>query len=101
MSFIHGNVINLYISYEIDTRSRNLNTYFTLGNCLFEAVKLTSNADPDRYGCSGYGNGFDARSQFSRSDSSLGKNVVIFGAGNSSSVHADIKKKYILVLGEE
>ena len=64
VSFIHGNVVNLYISYELDTWSRDLNTDFTLGNCLFGAVKLTKNDDPDKYGHIGYGIGFDARSQF-------------------------------------
>ena len=44
---------------------RELNTDFTLGNCLFEAVKLTKNADPDKYRCSGYCAGFNSRSQFS------------------------------------
>ena len=28
---------------------------FTLGNCLFGTVKLTKNADPDKYGYSGHG----------------------------------------------
>ena len=35
------NVANLQISYELDTWSKYLNTDFTLGNCLFGAVKLT------------------------------------------------------------
>ena len=39
--------INLYISYTLDQWSRDLNTDFTLGNCLFGSVKLTENADPD------------------------------------------------------
>ena len=34
-------------------------------------------------------------------DGSLGKNVIIFGADTSSSVHIDIKNKDILILGEE
>ena len=34
---------------------RNLNTDFTLGNCLFASVKVTKNADPDKYKYSGYG----------------------------------------------
>ena len=29
-----------------------------------------------------------------------GRNVIIFGAGMSSSVHVDNKKKYILILGK-
>ena len=57
MSLLHKNVINLYIIYKLDTWSRNSNTDFTLDNCLFGAVKLTKNADPDKYGYSGYGIG--------------------------------------------
>ena len=42
MAFIHRNVVNSYISYKLDTWSRDLNADFTLGNCLFGAVKLTA-----------------------------------------------------------
>ena len=38
---------------------------FTLKDCLFGAVKLTKNADPDKYSYSGYGIGLDFRSRFS------------------------------------
>ena len=63
-------------------------------------MRLTKDADPYKYEYSGYGIGSDARSQFSLPDGSLGKNVIIFGVYNSSSVHADNKKKNIIVLGE-
>ena len=33
---------------------RNSNTDFTLNNCLFGSVKLTKNADPDKYNYSSY-----------------------------------------------
>ena len=36
-------------SYTLGPQLRNLNTDFTLGNCLFGSVKLTKNADPDKY----------------------------------------------------
>ena len=49
VSFIHGNVINLDISYELDTRSRDLNKDFKWGNCLFGAMKLTTNTNLDKY----------------------------------------------------
>ena len=67
---------------------------------MFEAAKLTKNADPDKYGYNGYGIGFNVCSQFSWSDGSWDKNVFIFGVDSGSSVHADNKKKNILVLGE-
>ena len=41
-------VINLYISYILNPWLRNLNTDFTLGNCLFGPVKLTKNDDLDK-----------------------------------------------------
>ena len=46
-------VVNLYISYTLNLQVRNLNTDFALGNCLFESVKLTKNADLDKYKYSG------------------------------------------------
>ena len=57
-------VLNLYIFYTLDTWSGDLNTGFTLGNCLFGAVKLNENTDPDKCGHSVYGIGFDPCSQF-------------------------------------
>ena len=75
------------------TWSRGLTTEFKLGNCLFGAIKLTMNDDPDKYGFSSYSIGFDARSQYSLSDGSWGQNVVIFGVDNRSSVYFDYKKK--------
>ena len=63
------------------------------------AVKLTKNADQDRYKYSGYSKGLDSRSEFSLTDKSMKKNVIIFGADMSSSVHIDNKVKYMLILG--
>ena len=47
-------VINLYISYTLGLQLRNLNTYFTLGNCLFGSVELTKNTDLDKHKYNGY-----------------------------------------------
>ena len=44
--------------------------------------------------------GFDSRSEFSLPDGSMGENVIILGDDMSSSLHADNKKKDILILGE-
>ena len=98
--FFYKDIVNLYITYKLDTWSKDLNTDFALGNFLFGAVKLTKNADPHKCKCSDHGIGFDFRSEFSQTDSSVGKNVFIFGADMSSSVHIDDKNKDILVLGE-
>ena len=56
-------VINLYISYTLNPQWRNLNTYFTLGNCLFRSVKLTTNSHLDKCKYSGYDIRFDSRSE--------------------------------------
>ena len=78
---------------------RDLNTDFTLNNCLFGSVKLTKNAEPDKFRYSGYDIGFDSHSEFSSTDLSSGKNVIIFGNHMNSSVHTDkkIKISYFLV----
>ena len=38
---ICGNVVNFFIVYKLDIRSRELETDFTLKDCLFTAFKLT------------------------------------------------------------
>ena len=63
-------------------------------------MKLTKNADLDKYKYSGYSLGFDSRSQFSLPDGTYGKNAIIFGADMTSSVHVDNNGKDILILGE-
>ena len=91
-------VINLYISYTINLQLRNLNTDFTLGNCLFGFVKLTKNADRSKHKYSGYGIGFDSRSEFPLPVGSMKKKMSLFLV--SSSMHIDNKRKDILILGE-
>ena len=75
---------------------KDLNTDFTLHNSLFRSVKLTKNAEPDKYKYSSFGIGFDSRSESSFTDPSMGNNAIIFGADMSSSVHIDNKNKDIL-----
>ena len=69
----------------------------TVKNSLFGAVRLTKNADIEKYHYSGYGIGFD-RSSFSFQGGGFGQNVIIFGGDMSSSIHTDNKKKDILIL---
>ena len=59
---------------------RNLNTDFTLNNCLFGSIEPIRIAEPDKYKYSSYGVGFDSLSEFSFTDESVGENVIIFGA---------------------
>ena len=72
---------------------------FTLGGCLFGAAKLTKSSDPEKFGYSGYGIRFDARSQFSLLIGQWGKIVVIFGVDNSSSRYTEKKISQFLVRG--
>ena len=81
------------MDYELD-----LDTEFTLKDWLFGDVKITKNADRDKYSYSGHGIGFDSRSYFSIRNFDWGKNVVIFEIDMSSSVHIDNKNKDILIL---
>ena len=80
--------INLYISYILDPWSRDLNTNFRLSNSLLGPLKLTMISDPGKY------------SEFSLTDGSMGKIVIIFGADVSSSVLIGNKNKDILFFGE-
>ena len=59
-TFNHGKIVNVYIIYEIE-ESVNINSYPTLENCSFGAVKLTKHVDVDLYKYLGYGIGFDRK----------------------------------------
>ena len=98
--YIIKKVIKLYISSTLSTQLRNLNTDFTLGNCLFESVKLTKKADLDKYSCSSYSIELDSRLQILLHEGTMVENILIFGADMSSSVRVDNKGKYIFFLGE-
>ena len=60
---LHGGILNTYTVYEI-TDNFSVNSYLTLENCLFIAVKSTKNADIYKYGYSSYGIGFDRHGSF-------------------------------------
>ena len=81
--YTHGKIISVYIVYEIVSGYSGI-IYLTLQNAVFGAVKLTKNADIDKYRYSFLGGGF-------------GKNVIIFGVDMSSSTKTD-RKKDILIL---
>ena len=72
-------------------------TCLSMENCLFGAIKLTKNADVDKYKYSGYGIGFNSRGSFSHPSGGDGKNVIIFGADLGNSVHANNKVNNVLV----
>ena len=77
ISFDHGKVVNIYIVYEKNINFE-IDSYSTLENCLFGAVKLTKHRDIDKCKYSRYGIGFDRKGFFSIGDE-IRKNVIIFG----------------------
>ena len=62
-SFDYGKVANIYIAFAIN-KNTNVNSYPTLENCLFGAVKLIKHIDTDVYRNSVYGIGFDRKGLF-------------------------------------
>ena len=48
-TFILNSTLNLCIAYELNIWTQDLNAEFTLKGCLFGAVKLTKNANPNKY----------------------------------------------------
>ena len=91
--------MNIYVVYEIDNFQK-VHSYPTLANVLFGAVKLSKNADIDKYRYFDYGIGFDGRKVYSHLSGGTEKKVIIFGADMSWSVHAHNKGKDILTLGK-
>ena len=91
-------VVNLYVVYEI-TNFHDIDSYPTLTNVLFGAVKITKNSDIDKYKYFDYGIGFD-KGFYSHPSRGTGRNVIIFGVNMSSSSHIDDKGKGILILGK-
>ena len=53
-AFTPKNAVNLFIVYELDTWPQDLDTDFTLKDCLFGSVKVPKKADTDKYKYSGY-----------------------------------------------
>ena len=80
-------MVNFDIVYKIKIWPFDNDSSFTLKNSLFGPVKLTINADPDKHSYSGYGISVDVQ------NGGFSKNVIIFGADMSSSVHVDNQKK--------
>ena len=95
----HGPIVSIYIVYELITSAINIGV--TLHNFPFGAVKLTKNADIDKYKYFGYDIGFDSRGSFSHPSGGYDRNEFFLGADLSSSSHASNKTRSILVLGRD
>ena len=101
------NVINIYIVYKLDPLASTRDKSYTIQNALFGAMQITKNAtDYDRNNYKGYGICFDERSEFGHTITEGGhahttdaRNVLIFGADMSFSVHATNRANHIYVMG--
>ena len=91
-------IVSIYIVYEITKKSFK-SDYPKLENSLFGSVKLTKNADIDRYKYSGYGIGFYKKAKFSFDDG-FGQNVTMFGVDTSAPTYPSNKTQNILILGK-
>ena len=98
-TLLHGVIVNVYIVYQI-TNNFNVNSYPTLENCLFSAVKLTKHVDIDLYKYSGYGIGFDRKEFFFTSFWKNWEKCNNFVVDMSSSTKINNRKKYILIIGK-
>ena len=66
---------------------------FTLKDCSLGGVRLAKKADRDKYVYSVYSIGFNSLTEYSLSDGSVGKNIIIFGDDLNLCVHIDNKGK--------
>ena len=94
-----NNVAKLFIVYAVDRWPWDLNIDFTLKDSLFGAIKLTKNADREKYKYSDYGIGFDSRSEFSLSDGSMGEMLLFLELIWEHLCILIIRIKDILILG--
>ena len=96
----NNNFANIYIVYKLDTINNTVNTDYTIQNALFGAVKVTKNSDVLKNKYEIYGICFDEGGTFTKGNISNGKNVKIFGADMSFSIHANNRANNIYVLGD-
>ena len=104
----NGNVINIYCVYKLDPIASSRDTSFTIRNALFGAMQITKNAtDNSKNNYKGYGICVDEGSQFghtmsegSRTHITNGKNILIFGADMSFSVHRTNRASHIYIMGD-
>ena len=89
---IPNNVINIYCIYQLDPISSTRNTDYTIQNALFGEMNITKNTDSSKTNYKGYGICFDEGGTFSKGNINNGRNVIIFGVHESSSlVHLNNK----------
>ena len=104
---INKNVVNIYIVCKLDPLASTRDKNFTIQNALFRAMQITKNAtDNLKNNYKGYGICFDERSEFGHTITEGGfahttdaRNVLIFRAAMSFSVHATNRANHIYLMG--
>ena len=104
----NNNALNTYCVYKLDPIASSRDTSYAIQNALFGAMQITKNAtDNTKNSYKGYGIYFDERSQFGHTiteggfaHTTNGRNVLIFGADMSFSVHATNRANHIYVMGD-
>ena len=104
---INKNVVNIYIVYKLDPLASTRDKSFTIQNALFGAMQTTKNAtDNSKNNYKEYGICFDERSEFGHTITEGGhahttdaRNILIFGAYMSFSVHATNRANHIYLMG--
>ena len=99
----NGNVINIYCVYKLDPVASSRDTSFTIQDALFGAMQITKNAtDNSKTNYKGCGICFDEGSQFGHTRTEDGRtytinvrNVLIFGADMSFSIHRTNRATHI------
>ena len=95
-----GPTVNIYIVYKTSPKTINYN--FIFRDCLFGGIRITNttNSDTDKWQYSGYGVGFNSTGSFTHPDDGQNaKNVIVFGADMTNTIHATNKTQSVLVLG--
>ena len=102
----NNNAINIYCVDKLDPIASSRDTTFTIQNALFGAMQITENADTSKYDYKGYGICFDERSEFGHTITEGGfahttdaRNILIFGADMSFSVHKTNRADHIYLMG--
>ena len=103
---INNNVINIYIVYKLDPIASSRDDTFAIQNALFGAMQITKNTGTSKYDYKRYGICFDERSEFGHTITEGGfahttdaRNVLIFGADMSFSIHKTNRANHIYVMG--
>ena len=100
-------MVNIYIVYKLDQLASTRDKSFTIQNALFGAMQITKNAtDNDKNNYKRYGICFDERSEFghtitegSRAHTTDARNILIFGADMSFSIHATNRANHTYLMG--